>query len=246
MVVVNESFARTYLPGVDPLGRKLRHPAFFGESYPTEHEIVGVVEDVRPDALADARPQMFFLHRQVPWPRLGVVVRAADEPAALAASSRERIWALDPTVPLDDLSTMEQLIDRSVASPCFHMRLVGSLAALALVLAAVGIYGVLSYAVAERTREIGLRMALGASWRSVFGMVLRRGLGLTLLGIGLGLVGAMWAAQALRALLAGVSATEPLALTAAVAILGAVALAACVAPALRALRVDPMTALRSE
>ena len=245
VAVVNEAFVRAFLGGAEPLGTSFTHPAYFGDERPSEHEIVGVVADVNADvSAAGPRPKIYLPYRQLPWPRMKVLLSFAGDPAALAAAARARVWEIDATIPVDDFATMEQLIVRSVASQRFNMRLVGAFAVLALLLAALGIYGVVSCSVARRTREFGLRVALGADWRSIAALVLGRGLTLSLAGVALGLLAAAGATRFLASLLFGVRPLEPWLLAAVAVGLAAVAVASSSLPALRALRVEPVTALR--
>ncbi len=246
LTIVNEAFVQTFLPAMDPLRQRLTHPAYFGDEQPVEHQIIGVVADVRADAAAGpVKPRIYLPYRQMPWPRMKALIRFSDAATPTAASIREQIWALDPTIPVD-VTTMEQWIATSVASQRFNMRMMGAFAGLALLLAALGIYGVLSSHVARRTREIGLRVTLGASWRSIVAMVLDRGLRLSLAGVALGLVGAWWATRWLASLLFGIRPLEPWLLLGVALGFVAVALAASAFPALRALRVDPLSALRAD
>lgn len=237
VVVINEAFARAHLGGEDPIGKRLVEPPV---------EIVGVVADITPRPGFVPEPTMFSPFRQLPMPGAYALLRTGDDPLLLAEAVREQVWATDPTIPLDDITSVERAIAASVAAPRFQMFLVSLFASLSLLLAAVGIYGVMSYAVAQRTRELGLRHALGAAEGRILRMVMREGVGLAAAGVALGLVAAFWLTRLLTALLYDVDATDPLIFGTAACVLAAVAAAACYLPARRAMRVDPMAALRYE
>jgi predicted permease len=247
IVVVNEAFAAKYLPGEEPTGKRLRLGG------PRSEEpwltIAGVVGDVRQMGLeVDARAEMYFPHWQVEehsaFSPKDLVVRAAGDPMALADAVRRAVWAVDPLQPVSDVRPLEALLDEELSSRTVQSSLLGGFAALALVLASLGIYGVLAYTVAQRRREIGIRMALGAKRSGVVRMVVGQGLVLWAIGIAIGLVAALAATRALAALLYGVSATDPLTFAAVALALGAVAFVASWIPARQAARVDPMIALR--
>jgi ABC-type antimicrobial peptide transport system permease subunit len=175
-----------------------------------------------------------------------LVVRTTGDPRALVAHVRRTVHALDPNIPLADVRTLQRVADDSLAQPRFTTTLLGLFAALALTLATIGIYGVISLLVTRRRQEIGIRMALGARRGSILQMVLKRGLGLAATGLAIGLVGALWLTGALTTLLYGVTRFDPVTFATAPALLGAVALLACVVPAVRAARVNPVVALREE
>jgi predicted permease len=242
-VVINDALARRYFPGEDPLGKRLK----FGK--PDEDDpwetVVGVVGDEKQDSLsAEVRPEAYHSHLQSAQDEMTLVVRAEGDPRALAGPIRERLRALDPSVPVYDVKTMRDVVYESLARERFVMFLMGLFAALALALAAVGIYGVVSYATAQRTHEIGLRMALGAQAGDVLRLMIGQGLAPVLAGVGLGLLAALGLTRLMSSLLYGVSATDPLTFAAVALLLTAVSLLACYIPARRATRVDPLTALR--
>ena len=210
-------------------------------------EIIGVVEDVRHDDLTgEARPQMYEPYLQVPHPAMSLVLRMTGDPEGLAKAARRAILALDKDQPVSRAVPMERLVADSIAQPRYSMMLLGAFAAVALGLATIGIYGLLSHAVAQRTHEIGIRMALGARRRDVLTLVVLNGMGLASLGVALGLAGALALTRLMAGLLYGISPTDPLTLGAVSLLLGMVALVACVIPARRATRIDPMSALRCE
>ena len=245
VAVVNEAFVRAFLPGGKPIGRRIRHPSLVSADSPDELEIVGVAANVRPDGMAEAAPQLYLPYRQAPWANMQVLIRTRENLAAITPLLRAKIWEVDPHVPVEVVS-MGHVVSEQVAPSRFSMYLGGFFALLALALAATGIYGVMSYSVTRRTPELGLRIALGASGSDVFGMVLSRGLRLTLLGLGIGVTAAFGVSPWLRSLLFGIRTPDPQVLAVVVLVLGGVALLACLGPAVRALGVDPMNVLKTE
>jgi putative ABC transport system permease protein len=250
VVVVNETFVRRYLPGVDPLTQRV-----ILEAVPNveqlgpgiERQIVGVYADVRNDGLQnDILPGIDLPFSQVPWPQTTVAVRTAGEPMTVHQSIAAVVQSMDPDLPMADVRTMEQILSDSMAADRFNTALFGSFAAIALLLAAVGIYGVMAFAVAQRTHEIGVRMALGAGRRRVVAQVLREGMTTTLIGVVLGSVGAYYVARSMQSIVEGVGAVDPTAYVAVTLTLLGAALVACFVPAARAASVDPMIALRRE
>jgi putative ABC transport system permease protein len=240
VVVINEAAARRYFPHENPVGHRL---SFWG----TTREIVGVVGNERFRGLAEeAPPAVYPPLSQVPLASASLLVRTRGEPEPLITGLRQAVWSLDPELALFGVERLERTLTDSVARPRFTTLLLGLFAGLALLLASVGIHGLLSYTVVQRTREIGIRMAMGASPQKVLGAVVGRGLSLTVAGIGLGLLGALGLSRLLRSLLFGVSPTDPVIFSLTPLLLGAVALLASYLPALRAARTDPMIALRSE
>jgi predicted permease len=247
VAVLDEAAARRFFPGADPVGKRVR---FNGQW----HEIVGVAQEQRrPGAAAGAGPVFWFAFAQLPVPpeylrSLGIAVRSAKDPLALAAAVRRELWALDRNLPAGELQTLERRLAGSVfyARSHFNTVLLLLFGGLGLVLAMIGIYGVLSDRVGRRTREIGIRMALGALRSDVVRLVLRHGLALTGLGLALGLAGAVALARVLGSLLYGVGALDLLTLGAMVLILTAVATLASWLPAHRASRLDPLVAMRAE
>ncbi|PYQ08079.1 MAG: hypothetical protein DMF82_02240 [Acidobacteria bacterium] len=244
IIVVNETLARRAFPGRDPVGQRLVID-YRGGAYP--YEIVGVVGDTRFRGLkAEPRPELFIPHAQNPYLGLSLVVRTSSDPAAMLRRVQREIAAVDPLQPAYGLVTMDDLVRRSVAADRFATVLLGLLAGLALALAATGIYGVLSFLVAQRTHEIGLRMALGATRRAVVRMVMGESLRLTLAGCGIGLLASLGLARAAAGLLYEVRPDDPATLGGVVALMAGVALLAALVPAHRASRLDPLVALRQD
>ncbi|MGH9837907.1 MAG: ABC transporter permease [Blastocatellia bacterium] len=256
VVVVNEAFVKQYLPESNAQGA-LGQQLYIGKTFGFEQpwRIAGVVTDAKQFDLASAAPSSVF----VPVLQLAdaegkfqggralkFVLRTAGEPLQLSEAARRTMLEIEPNLPLTRLRSMEQIVARSVAQQRFNMQLLGVFAVLGLLLAAIGIYGVMAYAVAERTPEIGLRMALGAQAGDVLRLVLKHGLALTVLGLGLGLAGALALTRLMKSYLFGVSATDPATFAVVAVFLALVALIACYIPARRATKVDPMIALRCE
>ncbi len=239
VAIINQTLAKTFFAPSEPVGQRLQSE---GKSI----LIVGVAADVTPEAGAANRPALYLPFTQFPVPGMSLLLHTAGEPLKLVSTIRARIWALNPNMPLDRIYTLEQRISEAATSPRLTMLLVGLFAALGLTLAMVGIYGVMSYAVTERTKEIGIRRALGAQEAALVWAVLRQGVKLTSLGLVLGLVMAVGVTRLLTTLLFSVSATDPLTFAGVAALLSAVALLACYLPARRATRVDPLVALRYE
>jgi putative ABC transport system permease protein len=251
VVIVNATMARTYFADRNPLGQRLQLGATpVPENEVPTMEIVGVVGDVIQGLDVDAKAEMYLPYRQgdrlLPAFQLSVVMRTAGAPLTQAAALRAAIAGIDPGQPLVKPRTMEANVATSVAQPRFRTWLIGIFAGLALLLAAIGIYGVLSYSVTQRTREIGIRVTLGAARGHVVRTVVGEGLRFTLLGVALGVAGGLAVTRVLQGFLFGVSAFDPTAFLGAAILLVVVAVAASLGPARRATRVDPMVALRNE
>ena len=246
VVVINESFARRHFPGEDPIGRRLlRNPWWDG--MPRSFEIIGVAADERYLGLdQETDPATYFAFAHFPLNNMYVTLRTDGDPLALVPSLRRVIWSLDRDLPLDEIRTMDELLAESLAAPRFNATLLVLFAGIALLLAAIGIYGVLAFSVAQRTSEIGIRIALGAPRGRVVALVVRQAVLLTGVGLALGLIVAGWTTGALDRLLYRVSATDPVVFASVAAVLGLVALVAAYLPARRASRIDPMIALKAE
>jgi putative ABC transport system permease protein len=244
VVVISERLARLYFPQGSPLGRRI---TFSDPQTGPWHVIVGVVRDIRNWGLAaDPTPETYVGIRQNPKPVMTLVIRTAGDPLNLAAPVRAELRAFDQELIPEQIATMTQILSRSLAQRRLNSTLIGSLAALAVLLAAGGLYSLIAYNVAQRTQEIGIRLALGAERRDILRLVLLQGFKLAAFGIALGLAGAVAATRALRSLLFGVSPTDPLTFVAIPLLLALVALLACWFPARRATKVDPLVAIRSE
>jgi putative ABC transport system permease protein len=245
VAIINETFAREFFSHQDPIGKRI----IPGEGrQPIAREIVGVVSDIRHAGL-DVKPSLeyYIPYQQTSVDDLTVVARTTGvNPISIAGPLREVIRSMDREQPVYNVRPMMQLVDNSVAQRRFNMSFLGGFALLALVLASIGIYGVMSYSVSQRTRELGVRMALGARRVDVLGMVIGQGMTMVLIGIGLGLVASFGLTRVMASLLFGISAKDPATFVVVAVVLALVALVACYIPALRATRVDPLQALRYE
>ena len=249
VVVINATMAKTFFPGVNPLGSWMQLGATPEAEVPWM-EVVGVVGDVRPGLGLDPQAEMYLPFRQadqlLPVFQLSLILRTATEPLAQVPALRSAVAEIDPNQPLVKLRTMDDNLAASVAQPRFRAWLIGIFAWIALSLAAVGVFGVMSYTVTQRTNEIGVRVTLGARPAEIFRIIVGQGLRLALLGVGCGLVAALAITRLLRSFLFGVSAYDPATFAAVAILLVLVALAACLLPARRATRMDPVAALRYE
>jgi putative ABC transport system permease protein len=246
VAIINQTFARRFFSGEDPVGKRYAYAA----SNPDNKSwitIVGVVADMRRTGFdRPVRPETFLPESQNPDNALTIVARTSGDPSSLAGALRDEVWAIDKDQSVFDIKTMRQTLSEMLSQRRFNTLLFGIFAAVALTLAAVGIYGVMSYAVAERTHEIGLRMALGAQTSDVLNLIVRQGMRLAITGLAAGLAASFALTRVMSTLLYGVSATDPLTFILIPVVLAGVALAACFVPARRAMRVDPMVALRYE
>jgi putative ABC transport system permease protein len=247
VIVINEAMAHAFWPNEDPVGKRMA----IGESSKDTswRTIVGVVGSVRHAGLTEEPvPCAFIDYRQdlESWSRMAFVMKTSTEPSSLTSTVRSSLVAIDPQQPVYAIEPLEKLIEGSVAPRRFVMSLIGSLAFVALALALVGIYSVISFSVSERTREIGIRMALGAKRRDVLRMILGQGMRVSAVGIVMGLAIALGLTRLLRTLLFEVSATDPVTFVLVAMTMSLIALMACYLPARRATRVDPLVALRDE
>ena len=244
VIIVNETLARRFWPNEEAVGKRMR---FYGplDKNPWM-QVIGVVQDVKHELNLAVTPDYYLPHAQDPWNAMVLVARTKIEPAAMAGPIKQELWSIDKGQPVFDVFTMQEVRAMSVTLYSFSSVTLSIFAGVALLLAAVGIYGVMAYAVTQRTHEIGIRMALGAQGRDVRRLVVKNGMTLALIGIVVGLAGAWGLTRFLASLLVDVSATDALTLSAVSFALLLVALLACYAPARRATRVDPMIALRNE
>jgi putative ABC transport system permease protein len=251
VAVINQAMAETYWRGEDPLGKRLRlgrGRAGVGQrASKTWVTIVGVVADARTESLANASvPQIYLsLYQETPK-ELAIFLRGDLNASAIPEEVRAMVQSVDPELPVYGAQTLDDAVTLSLEQRRFSMDIVAAFAVTALLLAALGIYGVISYIVSERTRDIGIRLALGAQREKIMAMVLRQGLGLAMAGAALGLVGSVIVSHLMAGLLYGVSPTDLLTFAGVTLVLTAVALVACYIPARRAMRVDPLVALRYE
>ena len=245
VAIVNASFAKKYFGGQSPLGKHTGVPIV-----KQPMTIVGMVADSRHSSLREASsPEMYVPFTQKPWSDMSaphVAIRTQSDPAAMAASVRRAIYAIDPELPMANVATLQTMVDESMAQPRFAMLSLGAFGALALLLASIGMFGVISYSVSQRTREIGVRMALGARRSSVLGMVLAQGLRLAAVGIALGIVAALAVTRLMSRFLYGVRPSDPATYIRVAALLAFVVLLSTLIPARRAATVEPMAALRQD
>jgi putative ABC transport system permease protein len=249
VAIINEPLANRHFPGQSPLGRRLKFGQLNGKGY--WYTVVGVVKPIRESGVLDeVKPTIYRVHEQCDQigggPIMGIVVRTAVDPASIVSAVRQAIWSIDRNQPVARVQTMEEIVDQQLSTPSQSTALLGAFALLALLLASVGIYGVLSYSVTQRTNEIGVRMALGATSREIMLAFGKRGLAFTVAGLGLGLALAAVAARSMTALLYGFQPGYVATAAAVSLVLFVVAALACLVPARRASRVDPVVALRNE
>jgi putative ABC transport system permease protein len=248
VIIITDAFARQYFPNEDPIGKRIKPGigTYEDEDNPMR-EVIGVVGDIRNRSLnTEPKPAYYVPQTQVPFSQLVAVVKTTGEPHSLVSAATKVVAAMDQDIPLFGVKSMPEYLSSSVAAPRFSTTLLAIFAAVALVLTIVGLYGVMSYSVAQRTNEIGIRLALGAQSRDVLLMIVKQGGMLILLGLAIGLVGAFALTRLIASLLFGVTAKDPITFGAVAVLLAIVALLACYIPALRATKVDPMDALRCE
>ncbi len=248
VVIVNEKFVQTFFPGQDVIGKRIQPGWSIDDNKPLMREIIGVVGNVKARSLRkDETPEMYLSSSQLPINVATLVVRTAvGDPASVTSAIRAQVASLDRGIPLTRIRVFEEYMTRSLARPRFNALLLTIFAAVALLLTAIGIYGVMAYSVAQRTSEIGLRMALGAGHSSIFRLVIGQAMTLAGISIALGLVGAFFATRLMNSLLFGVPSWDPLTFAGISALIALVAFLAAWIPARRAMRVDPMVALRAE
>jgi len=241
VAVVDQAFVRRYLSGGNPIGRRVR-----SSNDRTWREVIGVVGEVRQTSLdREAEPHLYVAQAQMPSPALSLVVRSFGEPGQLAAALRERVLAVDPLLPLYDVRALRDVVDDSKAPRRFNAVAVTLFSTLAALLTCVGIYGVIAYGVNESRREIGVRLALGASRGRIFSLVVGRSLRLATAGIAIGLLPALWSGRLVGGLLYGIQALDPLTYAVSGVLVIIVALLASYLPARSAMSLDPAESLRS-
>jgi predicted permease len=244
VVLVSRAAARKHWPDGDPIGSKVKF-RFHGTPY--EAEVIGIVGDARHDALDEpARPELYLAHPQAPTGAMTFVVRSRTDSSVTMEDLKKQVWALDPLEPFYRTATLDELISRTLVGRRFSLVLLVGFASVALLLAAAGLYAVISSSTSQRTREFGVRIALGAGRREIVGLVLREGLVLAAVGLLVGVGGALWLTRFLQSLLFGITATDPTTFVAVGSVVLAIAIIACYIPARRAIKVDPLTALRTE
>ena len=248
VVLITEAAARQFFPGEEPIGKKITLGWRRGAGRERAGgEVIGIVGDIKDSALNEPNPpQIYMPLRQWPVSFMTVVMKTSVPPASLADAARAQVAAVDPNLPLSDVSTLADVVAQSISQQRFYLTLLTAFAAVALVLAAIGIFGVLSYAVAQRTREIGIRMALGAQGRSVITMIVRQAMILVLCGVVLGTAAALFLSETMTTMLFSITPTDPTTFVSVAGVLIGVALLAAYLPARRATRVDPIVALRTE
>ncbi len=247
-MIVNERLGEQIFPGQNVLGKRIQPGFSADDSDPKMREIVGVVGNVKHLSLSkDETPEMYLPHTQIPFNIMSLVVRTkVSDPGALTSAIRSALSATDPNLPLTSVRVFDEYIARSLARPRFNALLLSIFAGTALVLTAIGIYGVMAYSVAQRTNEIGIRIALGAEQSSIFRLIVGQAMTLVGISVALGLVGAFAATRLLNSLLYGVGAADPITFCLIVVLVSVVAFLAAWLPARRAARVDPIVALRTE
>ena len=247
VIIVNQAFARKFFPDEDPVGKRIRPGISTDTDDPAMREIIGVVSDIRNRNLSsELRPGYYLPAAQMPFNQMTLVVRTTNDPHSVITAVQNEVHAMDNELPIFNVKTMDDYISATVAGPRFNATLLVIFAGVALILTIVGLYGVMSYSVAQRTNEIGIRMALGAQTKDVLRLIVSQGFKLVLIGLGIGLAGAFALTRVIASLLFGVTTKDPLTFAAVAVLLALVALLACYIPARRATRLDPLHALRYE
>jgi putative ABC transport system permease protein len=247
VVIVNDAMARRFWPNQSPIGRRITHDLSIVPGQQTSREIVGVVGDVRHFGVEQAsEPQMFVPHAQMPWPSMAIVLRTRLDAQTLSAAVRQAVWSMDETIPVPPLRDMQYLFADAVGQPRFRAWLLGLFAGTAILLAMIGLYGTMAYLAQQRTREIGLRIALGATPRQATAPLLRSGLTLAAIGTVLGLAGSVAGTRALSTMLFGVGAIDPATFIGVPLALLLAAAVACYLPARQARRLDPLKAINAD
>ena len=243
VLLINETLAKRYFPNQDPVGKQIE--ISWDGSGPDE--IVGIVGDIREGALEkEPEPAIYWTHPREPYSGMALVVRTAGDASRFRTAIQKEIRAIDPEQPIADVRTMKEVISRSIARPRFNTLLLAVFAGVALVLASVGLYGVMNYSATQRTHEVGIRMALGATRGDIMRLVVGNGMLLTLIGIAIGVAGSLGLTRLMQTFLFGIGTTDAVTFTGVSALLAAVALFANYIPARRATRVNPVVALRYE
>ncbi|HSL53772.1 MAG TPA: ABC transporter permease [Pyrinomonadaceae bacterium] len=247
VMIVNQQLVQEQFPGENPVGKRITFGGTNADGQPRWFEIVGVVANVRSVELREEPiPELYFSARQDLWPAMSLVVRSSVEPSSLSASVRQAVNEVDRSVPVADVKPMDHIVSESITQPRFNLFLLGLFGSVAMILSAAGIYGVTAYTVTQRTRELGIRIALGAQMGDVLKMILGQGMAVIGVGLVVGLAAAFALMRLLRSLLFGVGENDPLTFVAITVVLVLVALIACYIPARRATKVDPLVALRYE
>jgi len=250
VAIVNEAFVRTYLPNERVLGQRIKTnqpPRIWRDDRYGTVEIVGVVRDVKSSGLKAATEPTYYLPAaQAPLQDMTLLIRTSNDPTSIVSAVQRAVWTIDPNQAISNVSTLEEIVSESVAQPRFNMFLMAMFGFLALLLAVVGIYGLLSYAVTQRRQELGIRLALGANRKDVLKLVLRQGMTLALIGQAAGLIGAFALTRVMRGLLFGIGPTDSNTFISVAIVSTVVAFVACYLPARRATKVDPLVALRFE